>query len=992
VFGLAPAHDADVAGDGRFSWAGGDGADSFTVYLSPAGSGCDDLFGTTRLHQLEFTSLAPGDYDWRVVANKAGCPTPPQSDCIRFTIVNPCLSSTPVLLNPSPDASSTSPITFEWQPVAGAVGYTLVIESAEGTQEIPVTQPGAPLPASISVAADVPPGPASWRVVADFPGQCPSIGSLPRALTVVPACPTAVAEPIAPVESSVIDATPVEFQWTSVEGAAEYEVFISVNGGAFTSAGTVAGSVASPSLAAPVPAGAALAWYVETRFAGDCDATLSRIVDVDVSCFPPVLSLQGEVTTEKPYQVRATIVSEGLGYLFQEAADEDFTSILAQKEGEVESEGGNSYVFAVFEHQVTEPTAFYYRVKLDQEGCAFSEVGRIVVLPLPPPTATEIETVVQFGNEEPIVQDLFVASPTPDADVSYSFTAETDRPWMTVSPPAGTIGPAGITLTVFVDPIGLDVGTNTGTVVVTFTDLASGKGGLETTPITSSRPVSTTLVTPVTNTGKNEPQPDSLIVPAVAHATGVNSDWQTDLRLLNLGTEKQKYALNLTLSGQDGTQTGKTSELELNPGQNAALNDVVKQWYGVGSLPGESGTGVLEIRPLNKGQLGAQAVPVTQSLVSLASSRTYNKTPQGTLGEYVPALPFGSFIGGTPAEGEPKSVLSLQQLAQNSAYRSNLGLVEASGNPVNVEIRFYDDEGVSILTLPVSLQAGEHRQLNQVLAMNGLTDVPSARAEIEVVSGEGKISAYASVVDNVTGDPLQVQAVDLSKVGASKYVLPGIAHLDTGQARWRTDVQVLNAGDAAATATIAFFPGGASVPSQTVNVTIEPGKIQTLDNIIPNLFGQSNVGGAIQVTTATDSQLVITGRTYDQREEGSYGQFMSAVTEDEAIGLGDRGVQILQMEQSSNIRSNLGIVEVTGKAVRVELSAFPAESRVTPRVEVTLQPNEFRQFNQVLKSLNAGTTYNARVSLRVVGGDGKIVAYGSAVDNLTQDPTYIPGQ
>ena len=98
------------------------------------------------------------------------------------------------------------------------------------------------------------------------------------------------------------------------------------------------------------------------------------------------------------------------------------------------------------------------------------------------------------------------------------------------------------------------------------------------------------------------------------------------------------------------------------------------------------------------------------------------------------------------------------------------------------------------------------------------------------------------------------------------------------------------------------------------------------------------------------------------------------------------------MEQSSNIRTNLGLIEVTGKPVRVEITAFPAESRVTPRLEFNLQPNEFRQLNEVLKTLNAGTTYNARVSVRVIGGDGKIVAYGSAVDNLTQDPTFMPGQ
>jgi hypothetical protein len=270
--------------------------------------------------------------------------------------------------------------------------------------------------------------------------------------------------------------------------------------------------------------------------------------------------------------------------------------------------------------------------------------------------------------------------------------------------------------------------------------------------------------------------------------------------------------------------------------------------------------------------------------------------------------------------------------------------------------------------------------------------VPTARAEVEVMEGDGRITAYASVVDNVTGDPLQVHAVDLATVGSRKWVMPGIAHFDTGQARWRTDVQLFNAGIGGVTATLSFFPVGASAATQTASVPIGPGTMRTLSDIVPSLFGESNTGGAVQITTSTRAQLVITGRTYDQREEGSYGQFMAAVTEEEGIGLGDRAVQVLQMEQSSNIRSNLGLVEITGKPVRVEISAFPAESRVSPRVELNLGANEFRQLNAVLRTLNAGTTYNARIAVRVIGGDGKIVAYGSAVDNQTQDPTYIPGQ
>ncbi len=319
-----------------------------------------------------------------------------------------------------------------------------------------------------------------------------------------------------------------------MSGAVRYELFLSINGGAFQSAGTVEGTEAAPSMSAEVPAGATLAWRVDAILPEGCGTASSRTVQVSVACFPPVLSLQGEVTTDKPYQVRATIVSVGVSYLFEESDTEAFTTVVAQKTGEVDPTG--EFVFAMFEHSVTEPRAYYYRVKLAQQGCAFSDVGRIVVIPLPPPASTEAETVVQFGNEEEIRQQMFVGSPTPDQQTSYTFVATTDRDWMRVEPAAGTIGPAGVTLTVITTPTGLPVGTNTGTVTITFTAVAAGKQAMETTPITGSRPVSVTLVTPVTNKGKGAPSADSLIIPAVAHATGVNSEWQTDMRLLNLGS------------------------------------------------------------------------------------------------------------------------------------------------------------------------------------------------------------------------------------------------------------------------------------------------------------------------------------------------------------------------------------------------------------------------------------------------------------------------
>jgi hypothetical protein len=57
-----------------------------------------------------------------------------------------------------------------------------------------------------------------------------------------------------------------------------------------------------------------------------------------------------------------------------------------------------------------------------------------------------------------------------------------------------------------------------------------------------------------------------------------------------------------------------------------------------------------------------------------------------------------------------------------------------------------------------------------------------------------------------------------------------------------------------------------------------------------------------------------------------------------------------------------------------------------------LQANEFRQINSLLRSVGLSDTYNARVSVRVIEGEGKVTAYASVIDMLTNDPTYAPAQ
>ena len=101
--------------------------------------------------------------------------------------------------------------------------------------------------------------------------------------------------------------------------------------------------------------------------------------------------------------------------------------------------------------------------------------------------------------------------------------------------------------------------------------------------------------------------------------------------------------------------------------------------------------------------------------------------------------------------------------------------------------------------------------------------------------------------------------------------------------------------------------------------------------------------------------------------------------------------QILQAEDSVRYRTNIGLAEVTGKPAGVDVLVNLPDSKVTPVVHVNLAANDFQQFN-VFRALGLENVYNARVTVRVTDGDGRVTAYGSVVDMLTSDPTYVPAQ
>jgi hypothetical protein len=650
--------------------------------------------------------------------------------------------------------------------------------------------------------------------------------------------------------------------------------------------------------------------------------------------------------------------------------------------------------------EITADTRFYYRVRgissCTQIPTAYSTTTSTVVTRPQSSTNSEFSISVPDGTTQTFTQDYLVPGFGETAHPGDTFAITTDAPWLTVFPASGALSAGGTTVQFTINPFLLEIGSSTATVSLTRTQ-GSGKGGPGANATTSlTLPFTISKVTPVTPAPRDPNAPaGTLVVPAIAHADGIGTRFQSDVRIVNASGNPIDYELSFTPSQTNGTQIGKQLPLTIAANETKGLDDLVKAWFGAGLL-GEAGLGTLEIRPLN----GANP------LATFASSRTYAidsnsvgnnancQIVRCTLGQFIPALGLDKFIGSVGSD--PFAKISLQQVSNSlnsSGFRTNLGFVEGSGHQATMRLTLRDGLNNILKQVERTLPPYGHEQTS-LSAVFGATALTDGRVEVEVIGGSGKVSSYASVVDNSTSDPLLVFPVQAQKVAAQHYVVPGVAEINNGPAsNFHTDMRVFNAASTALPVTLSYFPGfGASRPAD-VHITLGPGEVRAINNVIPTLWQLSATGGAVAIDAPGNASLVVTARTFSRNEDGgTFGQFIPGVTAADGVGAGERALEVLQLEQSDQYRTNLGLVEVTGNPVTIEIVGT-TPGKLSARTEATLTGNEFRQIGLIFQQLGfSGASYTGRISVKVIGGSGRVAAYGSVVDNRTIDPTYVPAQ
>jgi hypothetical protein len=619
---------------------------------------------------------------------------------------------------------------------------------------------------------------------------------------------------------------------------------------------------------------------------------------------------------------------------------------------------------------VATPTPFYFRVTPTNGRSAgmTSEQARMLVLPTPMLESPESAILPDILKPDEIViapiaymgpRVFWARSPIGTLAANVTFSTSVDHPSFTAK-----VQDDG-SITVLPSTADLPSGTTSGTLRITASDGTTSKS--------AAYPVSVMVAPSVARLPRDLSSRPTAVIPVVAHARGANaSEFRSDVRLTNLHSMDVQYRVIFTPSGAVSGAV-PTSWIVVRPGQTVALDDVVRNLFGIGPL-GDGAGGSLEVRAETPG-----APP------PFVTSRTFNASTSGTLGQFIPAV--------SPSAFTTRSVVqSLQQVADSAAYRTNVGFVEGKGERATLAVRIFDGSGNVKATVPVELQPFEHKQLNGFIGANGVK-FDDGRIEVEVTSPTGSVTSYASVVDNITNDPLLVSPIVASVDAQSRSVLPGVADLNSG-ANFHTDMRVYNPNaSSTANVTMTYFPQGSGQTGVTKELSVPPKSVRALDDVLPSFFGISNSGGAVLVTSSSTRPVVVTGRTYSRAGSGTYGQFIPAVGAASAAALRGAPLHLTLLEESPAFRTNIGLFEVSGAPAKVRLSTTLPSGAPAAVIEVDLQANEFRQLGRFLTQLGAGdAVYNARVTVEVVSGSGKVGAYASVVDNRTQDPTYVPAQ
>jgi hypothetical protein len=137
-------------------------------------------------------------------------------------------------------------------------------------------------------------------------------------------------------------------------------------------------------------------------------------------------------------------------------------------------------------------------------------------------------------------------------------------------------------------------------------------------------------------------------------------------------------------------------------------------------------------------------------------------------------------------------------------------------------------------------------------------------------------------------------------------------------------------------------------------------------------------------------KVEITGRTFNQSPDGTFGQFLPGVAMDEALCYGHTGV-LSQLTKNGSFRTNIGFINLSDKQCKVRVTLRDAMGTPIGNTRtLNIAPSGWKQDTDIFTRAGAGEQANSYATVEVLTEDCKVWGYASIVDEGTGDPTTIP--
>ena len=476
---------------------------------------------------------------------------------------------------------------------------------------------------------------------------------------------------------------------------------------------------------------------------------------------------------------------------------------------------------------------------------------------------------------------------------------------------------------------------------------------------------------PTTVRGASIANPGSYVygIAVAMHGEGAaETSWLSDLVLHNARTSSVPATVFFMRRGQDNSDADGKRVL-VPAGSSIRLEDVVAGELGLG------------------GGRGGLLIGAEQPL--LLSSRTYTSSVvknTGSFGQFVPATHAGDAIRGTA----PASLIQLTGTAQ---ARTNIGVTNLTGEVLDLSIEVANALGEVLGTIDLSVPPFGHHQVNGIFAGLSSAPVPDGYARLTAAQPRAQYLAYASVVDNASGDAIFVTP---ASEGSTALLIPAAAsaHGHAGT-RWHTDLQLFNDGNERAVCQADLLEADTdnSTPRQA-GIAVPAGVSFRAEDALQRLFNFTGTA-ALRITCAS-GRVAASARTFNRPDPSSpatYGQYIPGEPIADAQVAGDTG-RLLQLKHSTDpsrgSRTNIGVASATDAEIVVHLDLYDETGGFLGRQDLSVPPHGFTQLDGALSVVSTSDQDNAFAIVSSTSEGAAFFAYASVVDNVTGDAIYVP--